>query len=531
MKLLKMTAALAAAALALAGCSAGDGPGEGTQSYFGYQVPSSLRTTNAGTLEGATDLTQMLSGRLYPGVYVPGPNGQTIPNTDLVDTQVIPGDQRQVVYTISDEAVFSDGTPVTCSDFLLTFTAGQYPWIFGSHLPLFDDTADLTCTPGSKEFTVVFKENRGARWRGLFDAGTVLPSHAVAARLGMSIEELIDALRSDDPARLKPVAEVWRRGFDLSAFDPELQVSYGPFKIAAVGEQGEVRLVANEFYYGDAPATPELVVWPGSADSAELAESRALRIGDLREANPGWHNPDEEGNPLAVDTVVGELTETLTFPDAGMWADPYNRQALSRCVDPRAVAAASSEVAGVEVPVTPLHVLPHTDPLAQRAVGAAQPFIDVNIEEASALYGTQVRVGYAYPDRRLAAMVESMRRSCEPAGIEVIDVTEGGKTLADLPRVEYGEWGEEIYIEGTADVMLHAVDPMREYPAAINKAQDLDALRAQEKFLWRELPSIPLAAQPRTFAIDSAVRNVVPYTGLSGIGWNMDRWQLQPDNE
>ena len=77
---------------------------------------------------------------------------------------------------------------------------------------------------------------------------------------------------------------------------------------------------------------------------------------------------------------------------------------------------------------------------------------------------------------------------------------------------------------------MRVVDPKREFPAANNRAQELSALRAQEGFLWKELPSIPLAAQPRTFAVDESVRNVVPYTGLSGIGWNMDRWSLATGN-
>lgn len=528
-------AALAVGTAAMAACGSEDGGDEQAKKLFGYQVLSELRTTNAGTLEGATDLSEQLSVRLYPGVYVPGPSGQMIPNTDLVTTQVLPGDQRKVVYTLSESAVFSDGTPVTCSDFLLTFTAGQYPGLFGSHMPLFDDTEDLSCTTGSKEFTLTFKEHRGARWRGLFEAGTVLPAHAVARKLNKSIEELDDDLRSDDFSRLKPAADVWRRGFSLGEFDPELQVSFGPFKISEVGDNGEVTLVANEYYYGVAPQTAEMVVWPGSADSAELAAAEALRIGDLREPKPAWHDVDAEGNRLSVDTEVGELTEVLTFPEVGMWAVEENRQAFAKCVDPRAVAKASSEASGVEVPVTPLHVLQHADPLADRVAGVAAPHLDVNIEAASALSGYEVRIGYPYPDARFAAMVDSIRRSCEPAGINVIDVTavagatEGGKTLADLPRIEYDEWGNETWTEGSADVILRAEDPMREYPAANNRAQELGALRAQEEHLWKQLPSIPLAAQPRTFAVDGAVRNVVPYTGLAGIGWNMDRWQLHSE--
>lgn len=515
--------------IALTACETGEGDAEQTKRLFGYQVLSGLHTTNAGTLEGATDLAELLSVRLYPGVYVPGPSGQMIPNTDLVTTQVLPGDQRKVIYTLSDSAVFSDGTPVTCSDYLLTFTAGQYPDLFGSQMPLFDDTEDLSCTAGSKEFTLTFKEDRGARWRGLFEAGTVLPAHAVAGRLGKSIEELDDDLRSDDVSRLTPVADVWRHGFSLAQFDPELQVSFGPFKIAGVGDSGEVTLVANEYYYGVAPQTAEMVVWPGGANSGELADAEALRIGDLRETSPDWHDVDAEGNRMTVETQVGELTEVLTFPEVGTWAVPENRQALAKCVDPRAVAKVSSQVAGIDVPVSPLHVLQHADPLAQRVASVAEPHLDVDIAAASALSGYEVRIGYPYPDARFAAMVDSIRRSCEPAGINVIDVTEGGKTLADLPRAEYDEWGNESWTEGAADVILHAEDPMREYPAANNRAQDLGALRAQEAYLWKQLPSIPLAAQPRTFAVDGAVRNVVPYTGLAGIGWNMDRWQLNSE--
>ena len=525
-------AAVAAAAIgyaSLAGCGTADNDDNQSKKLFGYQVLGELRTTNAGTLEGATDMAEVLSGRLYPGVYVPGPSGQMIPNTDLVTTQVLPSDQRKVIYTLSDAAVFSDGTPVTCSDYLLTFTAGHYPGMFGSHMPLFDDTEALSCTPGAKEFTLTFKEKRGARWRGLFDAGTVLPAHAVAAKLDKSVEELDHDLQSGDFSLLKPIANVWRHGFSLSEFDPDLQVSFGPFKIAEVGERGEVTLVANEHYYGDAPQTSEMVVWPGSADSGELAADEALRIGDLRETSPAWHDVNAEGNRLSVDTQIGELTEALTFPEIGMWAIPENRQAFAKCVDPRAVAKASSGVAGLDVPVAPLHVLQHADPLAARLNDVAAPNLDVDIEAASALSGTEIRIGYPYPDARFAAMVESIRRTCEPAGITVTDVTEGGKTLADLPRAEYDEWGNETWTEGAADVILHATDPMREFPSANNRAQELGALRAQEGHLWKQLPSIPLAAQPRTFAVDGAVRNVVPYTGLAGIGWNMDRWQLNSE--
>lgn len=520
----KGVAALAAAAvLNLTACAGIDEGGDETS--FGYLVPTPLVTTNAGSLEGRSTQAQLLSTALYPGVYVPGPQGQMIPNTDLVTTQELPGPERRVNYSLSQEAVFSDGTPVTCSDYLLAFTAGTHPALFGSSMPLFDDTAQLTCTPGSKDFTVIFKEGRGARWRGLFEAGTVLPAHAVAKHLELSVDELVEALESEDIDRLRPIAEVWRGSFNLDNFDEELQTSFGPYTIASVGEEGEVVLRANEHYYGDPPAEPEIVVWPGSADATALAESGELVVGELRDHTPDWFDPNAEGNRLEISTTAGQLTEVLQFPEAGTWAVEENRQALSRCIDPRAVAEAASGVVGQPVPEAPLHVLQNDDTLAKRLEGAVQPRLDVNVEQARALEGAEVRIGYAFPSERYAAMVEAMRRSCEPAGVAIVDATGDGKTLADLPRTEIGEWGEEVVAEGSIDAFLYPTDPMTSFPAALNKADSLGVLRAQELYLWDRLPTIPLTAQPVTFAIDRGVSNVVAYTGVSGIGWNINRWQ------
>ena len=181
--------------------------------------------------------------------------------------------------------------------------------------------------------------------------------------------------------------------------------------------------------------------------------------------------------------------------------------------------------------MAPVHVVQHGDPLARRLGDVAGQRLSVNVEAASAIAGLKLRVGYPYPSDRYAAMVDSMRRSCEPAGVEIVDAAGDGKTLADLARLEYDDTGELTSTEGTIDALLHVVDPMTEYPAAANRAEDLGALRAQEGFLWDELPSIPLAAEPSTFAVDRSVANVVPYTGSSGIGWNLNRWQVKQSGE
>lgn len=279
-KSIQVAAVVTAAATFLAGCgdSGEDGGGAEALDYFGYQLSVPLVTTNAGSNVGDSLKMQRLSGRVFPGAFVPGPSGQRIPNTDLVSTQVLPGPQRQVVYTLSDQASFSDGVPVTCDDYALAYTAGAHPEIFSSHMPQMQQVERLDCTPGSKKFTVVFAEGKGGRWRELFGAGTVLPAHAIAKKLGMDTPQLTTGLQEMNPDVLKRTADVWRYGFTLGNFDPELQVSYGPFKIEGVGAEGEVTLVANENYYGDAPGIGRIIVWPSSKDSAQLQELSLIHI-------------------------------------------------------------------------------------------------------------------------------------------------------------------------------------------------------------------------------------------------------------
>lgn len=513
------------AALTLGACAPPpEEPSESTSlDSFGYAVPSVLETSNTGTLEGASNGALLLSTRLYPGVYIPGPSGQMIPNSDLMQHQVLPGANRQVIYTIADDATYSDGTPVTCTDYLLSYKAGVLEALFGSHLPLTQQVERMDCNPGSKRFTVVFQEGKGDRWRQLFGPGSVLPAHAIAGKAGMSTGELHTALMDENWEALAEPARIWREGFRLSEFDPELQVSSGPFKIESVGERGEVTLVANDTFYGDPPALDRLVVWPEDVAKTELVEQGALRVAEADTYD--WVDRDDPMNPYEIEQSVGQLTETLTLGNAGVFYSWDARQAFAACVDQRAVAAASSAVSGIEVPPVATHVASHDDPVARQLTEVTEPHLETNPTVAAPYAGMTVRIGYQGPDERKAAMVEAIRDSCEPMGITVLDAAAEGSTLADLNRTLTGQWGEEIHREGAIDAVLREVDPQMEYAEVAPDVGDVPGLREAEEQLWEQVPAIPLAAQPRTFVIDGDVGNVVVYTGLSGIGWNMDRWR------
>ncbi|MDK4330492.1 ABC transporter substrate-binding protein [Corynebacterium accolens] len=556
-KITAVVAGLSALALVAASCSSeksdsGDhaAPSDPeSYNYPGYMVNSQLATTNAGTAFGSTTSAAQLSTRLYPGLFVPGPSGQLIPNADLVETEKLPpaadSDQESVRLTLADDATFSDGAPVTCDDYLLAYTAGTHPVEFASHMPLMNDIADIECAPHSKAFTLTFYKDQGHRWRQMFGPGTVMPAHALAQKTDMSMEDLNAALHAEDMAALQPVAELWRYGFSTAKddFDPELQVSYGPFTAEKVGDSGEVFLKANEQYRGDKPALDRLVVWPSSADAQELADKGVLKVADSATAAPGWlsGNAGEdaesaEGKDLDNDsagedsagadnkefettTKVGLQTDTLTLSQAGIFAEPSARKAFAACVDQAALAHKSSEISGVDVPPAYVRTVSVQDPVAQTLGSVAKDHEGTDMAAAGQLNGTTIKVGYVGPDKRYQAMIEALRASCEPAGITIEDAADEQLSQFYLnPNPETGE--------PTIDAFLGPVDPLTEYSAADSSIKNSVQLKEQEEQLWDSVPSIPVAAQPRVFIVHRDVEGVLPYTGISGIGWNMDRWHV-----
>lgn len=524
-----VVATICAIALGLSACGADSNTEEVKEIYFGYALDEPLLTTNAGTNLGVSVNAQALAGRLYPSAHVPGPKGQLIPNSDFVNTQVLPGTSQRVIYNISNDAKYSDGKQVTCDSYLLAFTAGAMPDLFDSHLPLMEQVDRVECSPGSKQATVVFKEGFGARWRQLFGPGVLMPAHAIADKLGMTLEDFNAALQSRDAEAIAPIADLWKNGFSLDNFDPLLQVSTGPYKIEKVGDSGEVVLARNENYVGEPAELEKIVVWPKGADLAALAAGNSIQVVEATSVNGNdWFDRNATDNQFEISSQAGVLTEQLFLSNADVFADKSARAAFAACVDQAKIASVSSEYSGVPVDPVASRTVRASDPAASQMRDITDPHLAVNIEAAQLITGSTIRVGYAGPNDRLAAMVQAMNESCQPAGITVVDVSSEAGSLGNLSKLSYGQWGEVIYTAGTADAFIQAVDPMSEFASIAQTSTDLQAIRAAEAASWDEVSTIPLASQPRVFITHRGVENEVSNTDASGIGWNMNKWKFTP---
>ena len=170
-----------------------------------------------------------------------------------------------LTYYIRPEARWSDGVPVSASDFLFTYR------VFRKHFPP-DSNADLLATHvrsaralDAKTVRVVLR-SRVANWRRLFDV--VLPRHALAG---------------------EDLAAIWRNGI----VNPKTgkPIGSGPFLLAEYDRNRDdprLTFVRNPRWWGPNPAYLDRIVvwWSGLSESAALDALSAGILHDtpLREA-------------------------------------------------------------------------------------------------------------------------------------------------------------------------------------------------------------------------------------------------------
>ena len=152
-----------------------------------------------------TTYNSAVADRMFSSFWYFGTDGSIIPNKDFGTYEKTSDDPLTVKYTISDDAKWSDGTPVTAGDFIVHWAANNDTVkAEGSETPLFDSISFeqgkyIPEAPegeaDGKEFTVTYPEPY-ADWEILIS--TALPAHIVAKEAGMSFEELVTAAKEKD---------------------------------------------------------------------------------------------------------------------------------------------------------------------------------------------------------------------------------------------------------------------------------------------------------------------------------------------
>jgi peptide/nickel transport system substrate-binding protein len=183
---------------------------------------------NPNTPAGADSSTPTLLASVLPSAYTMTPKLDEALNGDLLNSvEVTSTDPLTIQYQLNPAAVWSDGVPVSADDFIYAWQSqrgdgvdiDKSPTMVASTLG-YRDVASVTGSNGGKTVTVLFTRPF-TDWRLLFDG--MVPAH-IARKVG------------------------WNHGFDV--FNPEVDLSAGPFVVQAETPFGNAVLVRNPKWWG-----------------------------------------------------------------------------------------------------------------------------------------------------------------------------------------------------------------------------------------------------------------------------------------
>ncbi len=539
------TAVFAAVALlawcALTSCSST--PAE----QIDYAVDGPLTTYNPNTVAGAASAAPQAFARVLAGFGYHGPDGQIVADHDFGTVSVIGREPLLLEYTIADNAVYSDGKPITCDDMVLAWAAqsGRLAGFNAATHAGYADISTVDCTPGQKKARVTFAAGRPfTDYSQLFTATSMMPSHVLADLLGIDVTA---ALQNNEEPAVGRIADAWNTIWDLKpGINPRWFPSSGPYKVDSVRPDGTVVLVANDRWWATKPVTKQITVWPRGADIAGRLKNGSVDVVDVATGLVGGLTvPD---GYQRTDTSSAGIQQ-LIFSGQGPLAAPAARRALALCTPRDSIAAAAS------VPIANARLNPAgDDAFAAAESGAANnQYVAANASAArAALNNTPltVRIGYQAPNARLNAVVGAITKACAAAGITVQDVSSDGtgpQTLTGnqidvLLASTGGATGSGSSGSSAIDAYdLHTangnnlsgysnpkIDGIIDKLAATTDPKEIAQLLTDGAgTLWNDMPTLPLYRQQRTLVTSKKTYAVTSNPTRWGAGWNMDRWVLK----
>jgi peptide/nickel transport system substrate-binding protein len=542
-------AAILAAVISLVGTLALGGCSGGPAGEINYAVDGTLVTYNTNTVTGAASAGPQAFARVLTGFNYHGPEGQVVGDRDFGTISVVGRAPLILDYQINDNAVYSDGKPVTCDDMVLAWAAqsGRFPGFDAASRAGYGDVAGVDCAPGQKKARVSFAQDRAfVDFGQLFAATTMMPSHVIADELGAGDGAVTAAVLARDLPTIARIAQLWNTTWNLA---PDLDLkrfpSSGPYKLSSVTGDGAVVLVANDKWWGAKPLTGKITVWPRGADVQDRVSAGDYDVVDVAAGSSGTLNLPKEYT--RSDSPSAGI-EQLIFAPSGPLLDPAARRALALCT-PRDLIAQNAEV---PVANSRLNATAEDSITAAESTAEGGQFSTSNPAAARDAIGGKplvVRIGYQSPNARLAATVGTIAKACEPAGITVQDAASeavGPQTLRDNQiDVLLASTGGAAGSGSTGSSAMDAydlfsgngnnlsgyaneeVDGVIGALAVTSDPKELARLLGEgAPVLWGDMPTLPLYRQQRTLLTSTKMTAVSSNPTRWGAGWNMDRWAL-----
>jgi peptide/nickel transport system substrate-binding protein len=499
---------------------------------------------NPHSLTGSTASGIAVAEQVYPSVFTlrPDGTGATLDTALVTSARRSPGDPEVVTYTINPDARWSDGVPITATDFRYLWRVSNGRACPSCAVASTAGYADITSISGSDQgrtVSVTFAQPF-SDWMSLFGGGYgLLPAH-VAARHGSLA-----------------------KGFAFLNRHPAT-VSGGPFRVLHA-EPTAVSLAPNPRYYGPAPLLHRLdLVVVGSAvrQVADLAADDVDVVSPP--ATPAVVRALRSDPISDVDVSVkpGLDTETLLLNlHTSVFADRALRLALLTIVDrQRLISGGVAAVAAKTAPVDNRFFGPgqpgYRDDVTSTGLGSGDLKRAQSDLDGAGYRGLTTRLD-SPTGHRLPVLVLRY-----PVGDELAQ-TEGEAVASDARRlgisIEVAPWNaskdlssasrsvwdlaiaaapggvfpthstSQAFITGSADNIGGYSNPqvdrfLRAARVAASPQAETAADDAADLVISQDGYTLPLYRIPVLLAVNRGVRNVVPDVTPQGPAYDAATW-------
>lgn len=253
-------------------------------------VTSPMTDWNPLSAAGDTTGQRQMQWPMYPHPFLTEPDTSVVINEALLESaEITSEDPMTVVYKIQNDAVWSDGTPISADDFIYT-QAVQDPAQCGDCLAAFtsgyDSIDSVTGSDEGKTVTMVYSEPF-SEWKSLFNY--ILPAH-IANEYG-------------------DLATSFNTGFaNVPAF------SGGPYQVKSYDDGIALTLEKNPNWYGEPAHLDEVIIRFITGQGEQIT---ALQSGEVQMV---YQNPtvDTAEQVKALPGVTTTIGSTFTYMHLGM---------------------------------------------------------------------------------------------------------------------------------------------------------------------------------------------------------------------
>jgi peptide/nickel transport system substrate-binding protein len=563
----KVLATLAAAALALSACASDDDGSEDSSSSQESTAPITVTwgyaqefaSYNGNTADGNSVANNAILGVTAPSFWYFAPNGDITPDKDFGSFEKTSDNPLTVKYTFNDKAVWSDGEPIDCDDFVMAWLANSGVSGEGGFSAAatfgYEDQNKPACKDGDKTVTVTYKKPF-ADWAGLYGSPAILPAHVVEKNSGVA--DVIKA--ADDPtgADSKKLAQFYNTGFNTNpgTIKPDVFLSSGRYKLTKWQAGQSLTLEANDKWWGKPPKAKTIVVRYIGDDQ----QTQALQNGEI-----DWMDPQPQveivnqlknlGDKVKFSTHDQFTFEHIDYNFRGDFKDRNLREAFTKCIPRQQIIDNLIKPQNANAQIqTSRYVYPFQDSYSQFANVGSEKYNTTDIPGAKKLVdaagktGMTVRLAWrkdpAQLNKRRADTLALIAASCKQAGFNVVDTGTPDFFEKDLPNGNFDvamyAWSGSPLVTGSSGIYITKggsnyqaysspkVDQLTaSLNAEIDQTKQVDLMKQIDTELWNDLTTIPLFAFPGILATVPEAENVEYNATQQELAWNAQEWSLK----